>query len=451
MDCYQRITALTPRQLEVFRMATARIIVLHGCVRTGKTVTQAALAGKMIENALKNVSIPSYIAMAKSVENCHYNIQDNMREFFGSRVVKPSSAKSTTFAANWTRNDGRTIEINYRCVGWSTIKSTGTIMGQNIDGVLIDEGQYVPLDVFEAAGGRQNRDHAQCIITTNPGSASHYLKKNFIDKADGKHIQEFFFKLEDNPFLSKDYLEFLERTYSGVNYRRFVLGEWCDASGLIYRFFGDEHMMDYAEDPTAYYCGFDWGMNHPCAAVLLGFNASKRPQVWVEDEFITDPKDPNFSDPNSINEEFWRWINGRFPRQIFVDPSAIHIRSLFAQNPFGCAITNASNDVLPGIQCVSRLMRTGRVKIVKSCKRLIEELQTYAWDENKCKSQGKDVPVKIGDDLCDALRYVLFSLYGTEDDLEVSDQIIKRPQLYNPFLQNANIFNTQPRGFDSFR
>jgi hypothetical protein len=246
-------------------------------------------------------------------------------------------------------------------------------------------------------------------------------------------------------------LEFLESTYSGVNYRRFVLGEWCDASGLIYRFFGDEHIMDYAEDPTAYYCGFDWGMNHPCAAVLLGFNAAKRPQVWVEDEFITDPKGTNFSDPNSINEEFWRWINGRFPRQIFIDPSATHIRSLFIQNPFGCAVSNANNDVLPGIQCVSRLMRTGRLKVVKSCKRLIEELQTYAWDENKCKSQGKDVPVKEKDDLCDALRYALYSLYGTEDDMEVSDQIIKKPQMYNPFMQNVNIYNTRTYGFDSFR
>ena len=43
--------------------------------------------------------------------------------------------------------------------------------------------------------------------------------------------------MEDNPGLPPEIRQRYERLYTGVFYRRFVLGEWAAAQGLVYDFF----------------------------------------------------------------------------------------------------------------------------------------------------------------------------------------------------------------------
>ena len=50
-------------------------------------------------------------------------------------------------------------------------------------------------------------------------------------------------------------------------------------------------------------------------------------------------------------------------------------------------------------RCVS-----GRLLVHRSCKWLIEEMQSYSWDD-KAAAKGEDVPVKQGDHSVDSLRY----------------------------------------------
>jgi hypothetical protein len=68
----------------------------------------------------------------------------------------------------------------------------------------------------------------------NPSSPFHYLKVEYIDKAEEKNILHLHFEIEDNLTMSKTIIARYKRMYTGVFYSRFILGLWCQADGIIY-------------------------------------------------------------------------------------------------------------------------------------------------------------------------------------------------------------------------
>jgi phage terminase large subunit len=87
---------------------------------------------------------------------------------------------------------------------------------------------------------------------------------------------------------------------------------------------------------------------------------------------------------------------------IVVDPSAVSF--ITALQYEGFFVKPANNDVLPGIMKISSLIAQNRLRIHSSCKGLIAEMESYAWDE-KSVSSGVEKPLKIRDHGPDALRY----------------------------------------------
>lgn len=73
--------------------------------------------------------------------------------------------------------------------------------------------------------------------------------------------------------------------------------------------------------------------------------------------------------------------------ELFADPSEpAYIRQC---REAGLSMVAATNDVLPGISCVG----------------LLGEIPGYVWKRDRATGLTIDVPVKVGDDGCDALRY----------------------------------------------
>lgn len=72
----------------------------------------------------------------------------------------------------------------------------------------------------------------------------------------------------------------------------------------------------------------------------------------------------------------------------------------------GYRLKNADNDVRNGIAKVSTMFSLNKLIINQSCKKLIEQLQIYIWDE-KAAERGDEKPVKDNDTLCEALRKVI--------------------------------------------
>ncbi|MET8335490.1 hypothetical protein [Streptosporangium canum] len=91
---------------------------------------------------------------------------------------------------------------------------------------------------------------ARLFGTTNPDGPQHWLKTNYLDRAalwldhDGQlhrldgddrlNLSRFSFKLADNPNLSPQYMADVSSEFTGLWYRRLILGEWCLAEGVVY-------------------------------------------------------------------------------------------------------------------------------------------------------------------------------------------------------------------------
>ena len=57
--------------------------------------------------------------------------------------------------------------------------------------------------------------------------------------------------MEDNPGLSPQVRERYRTMFQGTFYRRFVLGEWTAAAGLVYDFFSREMVCEPPEGRAA--------------------------------------------------------------------------------------------------------------------------------------------------------------------------------------------------------
>ena len=57
---------------------------------------------------------------------------------------------------------------------------------------------------------------------------------------EGLDLAQFHFRLEDNWNLDPDYVANLKKEYTGLWYKRFILGLWVQAEGAIYDMFHPE-------------------------------------------------------------------------------------------------------------------------------------------------------------------------------------------------------------------
>lgn len=406
----KRFQGFTKKQLEVLASRPAKIEIHHGPVRSGKTTVAGA---RMYQNMLSAINQEKHLnisAAAKNIPNCHRNIASSMRDIFGERIVPHKGEGSDMFGFKvFDGNNARSV--NARCLGWATTHAENGLYGWNIDGSMIDEVVMAPESLMQVHITRMDRPWARIICTTNPQSNRHWLKKNFIDKSDGVFIQEYSWSILDNPHLSEDYVDMLKKTLHGVYYRRLVLGEWCSADGMVYPFLNDSHLIKSPPCPSGYVVGFDFGCRGNAAAVLIAYNPLCTPPAWVHDEFVSGDGDKTILE---ITREFWSWLGGRMPEAIYVDPSALVLKNELNAGNRRVAILDANNDVSNGIHCVMSMISGREVAIGAHCERLLDEIYCYCWDSKKSDLSGKDVPKKENDHLCDALRYALYSHWGSD-------------------------------------
>ena len=76
-------------------------------------------------------------------------------------------------------------------------------------GAYINEGTMANEEVFNEIKARCSGEGARILIDTNPDQPEHWLKTNFIDKADGKVIQAYHYELDNNTFLDIEYIEIM--------------------------------------------------------------------------------------------------------------------------------------------------------------------------------------------------------------------------------------------------
>ena len=83
---------------------------------------------------------------------------------------------------------------------------------------------------------------------------------------------------------------------------------------------------------------------------------------------------------------------------------------MFQLQEEGWGFVPANNDVMAGINRVTRMFREDRLFIAKRCKMLVDELNNYHWKKWDDEKDGRrSEPFKLGEDECDVLRYIVMS------------------------------------------
>lgn len=324
---------------------------------------------------------------------------------------------------------GRTIYF----VGAHDESSVRKIQGSTLSFAYVDEATCIPLPFWRMLLSRLSITGSQLFATCNPEGPAHWLKKDFIDRAGDLDLINWNFTLDDNPSLDPSYKENLKKEYSGMWYARYILGQWAVAHGLIYDSFTPDNIYEKPKwNPSYYIMGIDYGTTNPTAAVIIAVNPKQWPQLRVEEEFYYDAavKGRSKTDQELV-DDLKKFVGWRAIRSVYIDPAAASMKIALRQADM--PVIDAENDVLLGIKITSKFISNLNLVIHKSCKTLIEHIQSYAWDE-KAASRGEDKPVKQNDHILDALRYACVTAFprgefaGTGEDLTI-EQI--RRQIYD--------------------
>lgn len=431
------LSTLGPQQIRSLKESRGRINVFEGAIRSGKTVVSLLRFLMAVMFAKGGV----IVVVARTRDSAYRNVFEPL---MSTAVVGPL-AKLVHYTANAPtgRVMGRTVHV----LGANDTKSEKVLRGLTVALAYVDEITVIPEEFFTQLLGRMSPPKAKLFGTTNPDSPAHWLKAKFLDRippkvpADSKNAllnwRTWHFTLDDNPGLTEEYKNQIKSEFTGLWYRRFVLGEWVAAEGAIYDMWDPEkHTIAWdALPPMRELIGVaaDYGTTNPTVALILGISAETdpfgrpAPRLFMVDEWSYDSKVSHQALTDAeLSRQMRAWLDDvshhphdTFPRMqprfTVLDPSAASFRVQLHQD--GLTSTQADNDVLYGIRTVASLLAAGKLLIARpteasperGCPRFISEAPGYAWDPEKTL-KGEDKPIKVADHALDAARYNVVTL-----------------------------------------
>ena len=382
-------------------------VIAEGAVRAGKTIIMGI---SFIVWAMNRGNKIQYALCGKTVGSVDRNLITPLIECLVMRGYKVSRRDNKI-----TINNGK--NINYFFVfGGRDERSQDLIQGITLGGVLLDEVALMPRSFVEQALARCSVEGSKYWFNCNPEGPNHWFYQEHILKAKENKYVRIHFDLEDNPSLTRETIERYKTMFAGVFYRRFILGEWVAADGLIYDCFDSERnvykMGDQSipwqvrENYIAPWYSCDYGTYNPFV-LLEGYYFNG--VLYIENSYGYDGRKSRRqkSDIEYVND--FKAFKKENYRACIIDPSASSFIAAMTRN--GERTFKADNDVYPGIMKVYRMLREGRIKINKdNCDGLIRELGMYSWDDKKALVGGREEPVKQNDHYCDALRYLVMAV-----------------------------------------
>lgn len=366
-------------------------------------------------------------------ESIQRNVLLELYKFLG---FPPPSSKT-----NETKLYGRNIYF----VGAHDEGAVRRIQGATLAFAYVDEAACIPLPFWRMLLSRLSVQGAQLLATCNPEGPAHWLKKEYIDRANELSLISWSFTLEDNPSLSEDYKNNLRKEYTGMWYKRYILGEWAVAHGLIYDCFDPDNLFEKQMEPPNYYImGIDYGTSNATAAVLCAVSPTRWPQIRVEDEYYYDSEKKGRSKTDAeLADDIKAFIGYRNITAIYVDPSAASLK-LELRNR-NLPVLDARNDVIEGIKQTAKFVAQKNLVIHKKCLTLIDCIQTYSWDP-KAADQGEDKPLKKREHILDALRYACYSAFPS-GEFSHPDENLSIDQLRRKVYGEESMLGFQSGGY----
>jgi PBSX family phage terminase large subunit len=375
------------------------LLVLHGAKRAGKTVADNDLFLLELKRVRKiadrlNIPEPQYILAGNSLGSIARNVLIELTNKYGIEI-------------NFNKhNEFKLFGVKVCCFGHGTIRDMARIRGMTSFGAYINEGTTAVEEVVREILNRCSGEGARVMMDTNPDNPEHYIKTDYIDKADNNKIIEIHFELDDNDFLTDEYKENIKSTTpTGLFYDRDILGLWVNSEGVVYKDFNKSMILTRynKQNIIKYFAGVDWGYEHLGSIAVIGVDGLGNHLLVKEIVAQYEEIDYWVQQAKEVVKEF-----GNI--DFYCDSARPEHVARFSREGFKAH--NANKEVLSGIEVVAQLMKTNKFYVLDSCSHFKKEIYNYVWDKSK------GVPVKANDDLLDALRYAIYSESSKQKSFE---------------------------------
>ena len=243
------------------------------------------------------------------------------------------------------------------------------------------------------------------IVTLNPWSDKHWIKKEFFDR-DDPDILAF-----TTNYLCNEWLDDADRkVYEDMKrrnprrYRVAGLGEWGVSDGVVYEnweelWFDPKDIFSKARWLKPFY-GLDFGYSTSPTAFVAGFCDLKNKNIWIYDEIYK---------TGLTNMQLYHEIAYKgYAKERIVADSA-EPKSIAELQQLGCnrivKARKGNDSVVYGIQLVQQF----HIYVHPSCVNTITELSNYRWQRDK-SGNILNKPEPEYDHICDALRYAIMGI-----------------------------------------
>ncbi len=366
-------------------------LLCDGAVRSGKSV---CMTNGFFLWSMARFRGQVFGICGKTISSLRRNLIGNLHSWLGDTfVIKDCRSENKLVVTNSAGN--RNV---YYLFGGQDESSYKLIQGITLAGIFLDEVALMPRSFVEQACARCSVPGSKFWFNCNPEGPEHWFYKEWVQKAAQKNLVHLHFTMEDNPGLPETIRKRYEQMYTGVFYRRYILGQWCSPEGLVYAFQPERHIAREIPREGRYYISVDYGTCNPFSAGLwcvaegravriqeFYYNGRERGRMYTDEEYYTELEK----------------LAGALPVElVIVDPSAASfIATIRSHGKF--RVRKASNAVLQGIRLVAGLLQGGVLQFTPECKNTLAEFSLYRWE-----AQGEtDRPHKENDHAMDDIRY----------------------------------------------
>lgn len=407
---------ITEKQKEFIRNATHRYNLKIGARRCGKTYLDIlfTIPNRLLERkGLDGLNV----IFGVSKGTIERNVLQPLREIYGKDLVGFINSQNIAVL----------FEQEVYCLGTEKISQVSKIQGTSIKYAYGDEMAKWNKEVFIMIQASLDKPYSCLDGALNPENKNHWLKKDFLDviKEKGLDVYTQYYTIFDNPFLPKDFVENLCKEYQGtVYYNRLILGQWCDAEGLIFQQIANDYKRYITEEVqlnSFISIGIDWGGNkskHSITATKISRDF-KRVQCLKSDTMKA---------TGTNTKQVFRWIIN-FIKEIqdkygtvsfiFADSAEqVLNNSLNGElraNKINLIVQDSLKiEIKNRIELWNRLLNLDKMGFIENqCQSLIEALQTALYDEKAKDDRWIDDGETSDIDSLDSFNYS-FELWAEE-------------------------------------
>ena len=361
-------------------------IIADGAVRSGKTVS---MAPSFVMWAMEEYDECDFAICGKTIGSLNRNVINTLKKQLRSLKYRYEHKRSENLLI--VKKNGKT---NYFYLfGGKDESSQDLIQGMTLAGIFFDEVALMPQSFVDQGIARLSVEGAKFWFNCNPKNPKHWFKLEYVDKIKEKNILYLHFTMDDNLTLSEAVKERYKRMFTGVFYKRNILGLWVAAEGLIFQQIADDYerfITATIQYNSIISLGIDWGGNkskHSITATKISRDFSsiqvlkastmkatgtntKQVFRWIIN-FIKEIQDKygtvSFIFADSAEQVLNNSLNGELRANKI---------NLIVQDSLKIEIKNR-------IELWNRLLNLDKMSFIENqCQSLIEALQTALYDED---------------------------------------------------------------------